>query len=234
MTRLGRRTGPKPGFTQQEVLDAALELGLAHFTLADVAARLGVKSPALYRVISSREDVLRSCLQYIAERATQPAYPPDWPGMLRDFSDWLWELMENHPGLAETLMTVPWAHQVFGPAMNHCLAELTARGLGREQAFLAMDFVADTVVSMHMVAEIMRAPRTETERTWPSGLAAAQERFTQDAAGLPSELYPDAMWLGRGFLDRKIDLIIAGLVARLQQPLGSSSLPLSQPNAQGD
>ena len=41
MTRLGRPTGPKPGFTRAEVVAAALALGVADFTLAGVGARLG-------------------------------------------------------------------------------------------------------------------------------------------------------------------------------------------------
>ena len=47
MTRLGRPTGPKPGFTRAEVVAAALALGVADFTLAGVGARLGVATSAL-------------------------------------------------------------------------------------------------------------------------------------------------------------------------------------------
>ena len=47
MTRLGRPTGPKPGFTRAEVVAAALALGVADFTLAGVGARLGVATETI-------------------------------------------------------------------------------------------------------------------------------------------------------------------------------------------
>ena len=217
MTQLGRRTGPKPVFTAEAVVTAALELGVARFTLADVAARLGVKSPALYRVISSREDLLCACLGRIARRAQRPDYPDTWPGMLRRFGNWLWDLLEEYPGLAETLMTVPWAHQAFGPSMAHTLTELEARGLERSDALLAMDFVADTVVGSHMVIEVMRAPLVETDATWASGLAAAQKRYREEGGRVPPEMAPDQSWVGRGLVDQKIELIITGLAAHLDR-----------------
>jgi len=49
MTRLGKRTGPRPGFTRNDVVEAALELGIADFTLTAVAKRLGVAVSGLYR-----------------------------------------------------------------------------------------------------------------------------------------------------------------------------------------
>ena len=50
--RLGRPTGPRPGFSRDDVVDAALELGIADFTLTAVAKRMGVAVSGLYRTIS--------------------------------------------------------------------------------------------------------------------------------------------------------------------------------------
>ena len=71
--RLGRPTGPRPGFSRDDVVDAALEIGIAEFTLTAVAKHLGVAVSGLYRTISSREDLLAACLERIAAEVDVPA-----------------------------------------------------------------------------------------------------------------------------------------------------------------
>ena len=56
--RLGRKTGPKPKFTSEDAVMAALRLGIDRFTIAGVATQLGVATSAVYRLFDSR-DALR-------------------------------------------------------------------------------------------------------------------------------------------------------------------------------
>lgn len=57
---LGRKTGPKPKFSAADVIDAVLEIGLDRFTMAQVAKKVGVGAPSLYRIYESREDLVGS------------------------------------------------------------------------------------------------------------------------------------------------------------------------------
>ena len=205
MTRLGRPTGPKPGFTRAEVVAAALALGVADFTLAGVAARLGVATSALYRTISSREDLLRACLDEIAARIDFAPDPDDWRRNARNQADALWTELEASPGLDRVLLTVPWAAECFADTIGAAHRAFMAAGMSQEDAALAVDVVGDTVISSHVGVTALRAD-------WRGG---AGPRPGRGASALPAPFHLDPAWLERGWLDRKIDLLVDGLGARL-------------------
>ena len=203
MTRLGRPTGPKPGFTRAEVVAAALALGVADFTLAGVAARLGVATSALYRTISSREDLLRACLDEIAARIDFTPDPDDWRRNARNQADALWTELEASPGLDRVLIGVPWAAECFADTIGAAHRAFMAAGMNEEDAALAVDVVGDTVISSHVGVTALRADRAGGTGPRPGRSA------------LPTPFHLDPSWLERGWLDRKIDLLVDGLAARL-------------------
>ena len=146
MSSLGRPTGPKPSFSRQDVVDAALEEGVDTFSLTAVARRLGVRTSALYRTVSSRDDLLRACLDRLGDQAAVPVAAAirsaqghhDWEPVLRAGAESMWEVLEAHPGLSQVLLTVPWAFQSFATVMNAFLEALEAEGLEHADAVLAL------------------------------------------------------------------------------------------------
>ncbi|MDO4901685.1 TetR/AcrR family transcriptional regulator [Actinomyces sp.] len=237
MTRLGNPTGPKPGFARRDVVDAALDIGIDRFTLSDVAQRLGVATSALYRTISSREDLLRACLERIARDIDFSDLSGPWHRVARDYAERLWALLEAHPGLAGVLLSTSWAYQFFARPITQARHAFAQGGLRSDDAVLALDFIADTVISVHLQTEVARAPSGEAPRTspkgangddrggprTPSGLEEARRRYEEDgrAAQLPAALAPSASWLDRGWLDRKIEVIIRGIASNAAQPTSS-------------
>ncbi|WP_092533433.1 TetR/AcrR family transcriptional regulator [Actinomyces ruminicola] len=228
-TRQGNPTGPKPGFTRRNVVEAALEIGIDRFTLSDVAQRLGVATSALYRTISSREDLLRACLDRVAADTDFSDLGGPWRQVARDYAERLWVLLEARPGLAGVLVSTSWAYQFFARPITQARHALTQGGLSPDDAVLALDFIADTVISVHLQTEVARAPASEgpgisAKETGadaqgglssPSGLEAARRRFEADgrATQLPAELAPSSAWIDRGWLDRKIEVIIRGIAS---------------------
>ena len=205
MAQLGRPTGPKPGFTREQVVSAALEVGIAEFTLARVAARLGVTTSALYRTISSREDLLRACLEDLAARAGTAPDPGDWRATLRNQAQTLWTLLEDHPGLDRVLLTTSWAGDCFADIIAAIHTALVAAGMSPDEAALAVDMVGDTVISSHIGVIGLRSQSTTSDGR-------------PEDSHLPSSFHPDPSWMERGWLDRKIDLILDGLRARMEAP----------------
>lgn len=67
------RPGRPSRFTPQDAVSAALDLGISRFTLAAVAKKLSVATPALYRCFPSRDSLLDACLETIAEHIIVPA-----------------------------------------------------------------------------------------------------------------------------------------------------------------
>ena len=231
---LGRPTGPRPGFSRDDVVDAALGIGIADFTLTAVAKRLGVAVSGLYRTISSREDLLAACLERIAAEVDVPAAGRRWPDAVRAHAEAIWGMLERYPGLAGVIMGVPWAHQLFATRVAHACQVLVDGGLEAEEAGVVLDFVGDTVISTHAQIEVMRSPAGRPELPAPflghepgqsasdagrggaTGLEEAS-RFAKDskAPALPEALTPNESWLDRGGLDRKIEIIIRGVAAGL-------------------
>ncbi|EPH07103.1 hypothetical protein HMPREF1531_00152 [Propionibacterium sp. oral taxon 192 str. F0372] len=203
MTRPGRPTGPKPGFSRHQVVETALELGIADFTLACVASRLGVATSALYRTITSRDDLLRACLEELASRIDFIADPADWRRTVRAQAECLWVLLETNPGLDRVLQMLPWAAECFATTIGAAYQALVEAGVGEHDAALMVDMVADTTIATHL------------------GIVAMRRRPVDDAApepmfsSLPRPFHAEQSWTDRGWLDRKIDLIIDGLSTRI-------------------
>ena len=214
--RLGRPTGPRPGFSRDDVVDAALELGIADFTLTAVAKRMGVAASGLYRTISSREDLLAACLERIAAEVDVPAAGRRWPDAVRAHAEAIWVMLERYPGLAGVIMGVPWAHQLFAAPVAQACQVLVDGGLRVEEAGVVLDFVGDTVISTHAQIEVMRSPVAPSGPGGPTGLEETS-RFAAaaDRPALPEALTPNESWLERGGLDRKIEIIIRGVAAGL-------------------
>ena len=216
MTRLGNPTGPKPRFSRADVVEAALALGIADFTLTAVAGRLGVAVSGLYRTISSREDLLAACLERIAAEVDVPAAGRRWPDAVRAHAEAIWVMLERYPGLAGVIMGVPWAHQLFAAPVAQACQVLVDGGLGVEEAGVVLDFVGDTVISTHAQIEVMRSPAAPSGPGGPTGLEETS-RFAAaaDRPALPEALTPNESWLELGGLDRKIEIIIRGVAAGL-------------------
>ena len=158
MTRLGNPTGPKPRFSRADVVEAALTLGIADFTLTAVAGRLGVAVSGLYRTISSREDLLAACLERVATQMDLTHPGTTWQDAIRAHAESMWNLLEQYPGLAGVVVSVPWAHQLFAGPFAQAHQSLVERGLDPEEAGVVLDFVGDTVITMHAQIEVHALP----------------------------------------------------------------------------
>ncbi|QQM67801.1 TetR/AcrR family transcriptional regulator [Actinomyces weissii] len=148
-----------PALTRDDVVDTALSLGLTTFTLVGVAGRLEVPTSALYRVIDSREDLLRACLERISQECL-PGFDDlsgSWQEVAERYSQLWWDQLEHRPGLAHVLMSSPWAYSVFATVVGSTCAGLEAGGLPAEEALVLADLLVDTVVATHLQLEALEA-----------------------------------------------------------------------------
>ncbi|MEV6930912.1 TetR/AcrR family transcriptional regulator [Dactylosporangium sp. NPDC051485] len=105
----GRR-GPKPAHSVEEIVAAATELadeeGIAAASLPKVASRIGVTTNALYRYVSSKDELI----VLLADRAwgDPPALPDgDWREAAALWSRQLFERFLSRPWLLDVPTTVP-------------------------------------------------------------------------------------------------------------------------------
>ena len=101
------------GFTRDDVVTAALEIGVDRFTMGKVARQLGVSTADLGRTVSSRDDLLVACLERVSADVTLPPTGLSWQDYLRQLSDSLWDVLDANPGLDHTLIDLAWAYVPF-------------------------------------------------------------------------------------------------------------------------
>ncbi|WP_067782716.1 TetR/AcrR family transcriptional regulator [Actinomyces vulturis] len=148
--RPGRKTGPKPKFSADDVIDAALQLGLDTFTMAQVAQAVGVGAPSLYRLFSSRDDLVGACLDRIASQIRWNPQHKDWLNLLRSWARMCWDLCETYPGFDITLYTYPFPQVHFMDYAERVFADFRATGQDNDTITFMMDFIGDTVITIHL------------------------------------------------------------------------------------
>lgn len=205
MTFASSRTGPKPRFTEQDAVFAALDLGLDTFTLASVAQSLGIGTSSLYRVISSRDDLVHLCLSYVSGQFRLRQDELSWDKLLLAVVDDAWALLERYPGLDSIFISTPTASRYFDDFFAKLEARLLAGGFpgSRKRIEFAIDFIFDTTAITH--SEVMAVRKDFDKLKEASASNNAPDRFFA---------FEDS-WAERGWLDRKVKFIIAGINAGL-------------------
>lgn len=208
-TRIGKKTGPKPTFNHEDVVRAAVSLGIDTFTIAGVAQLIKVAPPAVYRLFTSRDDLVDACLAAAAKDIQWTLDNPTWESLLRNYAEETWRVCEKYPGLSVVIFSNPRAFVHILKGAGALVDALCDRGMSRHQAQFALDFIGDTAVSTHIAISSMRS----SNEHGISGLQTARDRMSDLGTEIPTDIViePDASWLDRGNLDEKIDFIIQGL-----------------------
>jgi len=139
------------GLTRAEVVDAALELaaeqGLDLVSIRGVAERLGVTAMALYRYVSSKDDLLDAMSDELYAELRLPGDDDDW-----------WESLAQLARSTRTvLLARPWAVPLFsrplsgphGEALDAALRSALLRaGFSRSEATELHDQLASIVFAL--------------------------------------------------------------------------------------
>ncbi|KZB88547.1 TetR/AcrR family transcriptional regulator [Amycolatopsis regifaucium] len=172
------RRGPKPGYSLEQIVDAAIAQadaeGFAALTMPSIAKRLGVTANALYRYLSSKEELL----VLVAEAAWGPPPEPpsgDWRAAVTAWAHALLERCRRHPWLIElpvrSAPTTPnllgWLENFLDGMADSGLSTgdvvgcaLLVDGWVRSTAALLRDVHASTPERVQAVSEFLR-PRLE-------------------------------------------------------------------------
>jgi AcrR family transcriptional regulator len=180
---VGRR-GPRPGLTLAGIAEAAVALadaeGLAAVSMARVAERVGVTTMALYRYVSSKDDLLALMMETAlgeavaaAERAaaTAPGAPgvPGWRSTLERWCHDQLALAQVHPWSVQAPVTA----SLPGPARVAFL-ERGLRALDGTPLTWAEKTAVVGHLSLHVLSESqVVAARTTAERAARAAAEAA-------------------------------------------------------------
>lgn len=127
------RRGPKPGYSLEQIVDAAIAQadaeGYAALSMPSIAKRLGITANALYRYLNSKEELL----VLVAEAAWGPPPEPasgDWRAAVTAWARALLERCRRHPWLIDLpVRSVPSTPNLLGWLENF-LEGMAGSGLG--------------------------------------------------------------------------------------------------------
>jgi AcrR family transcriptional regulator len=166
-----QRPGPKPRFTQADLVDAALgvidEHGFTGLSLRAVARELGVTSMAIYTYVASRQELYGLVVdRLIRAKLSEFDWPDRWPDALRAFADNLSELIEHHPALLEAFAAGQMRTDVALSVADQMLQRLLDGGLPIRGAGVAYAAMHALVLGDAVLREASKSTTT-TETTSP-------------------------------------------------------------------
>lgn len=166
-------------------MQAALDIGVTTFTMAAVAAKLGVTSPALYRCFWSREELLEACLQKISGELTIPPDEGSWRTFLERVAHGAWSLFTVYPEVETVFSGNSDSHLIASSSRKRLLAVLGGYGFTGRQALFCLMYITNlttsSVAEMHRrLAEFTRDLGSSSARSFRT----SDDTLITDAEGL--------------------------------------------------
>lgn len=227
--RAGTKTGPRPRFDVETAVAVASELGISSFTLSQVATRLGISSPALYRVVSSRDQLADLAMKRWVDSIELPTAQLPWQEQVLGFAKVLWDAYEAQPEMSLYMMSHPESVRHVFPRLTEVGRNLVAGGFPADpdRVAFALDFVADTVQGAHLGSQYMDVSdvgdghrdrgdgAAGSDSTQPTGPNRDEGRAVMAEFMDAVEAAPEQDWTYWTWTRRKVEFIIAGLESGL-------------------
>lgn len=145
-----------------QVLEAALAVGLQQLTMATVADRLGVAKAVLYGYVANREELVRLAAAFAARHHDFPEdHGQSWTIWTLEYARALFETMTMEGELLETWLNGGQSPVVEVDAAEMWLAAMTKRGFSGEEALQLRRAVSHVVIGAAASAKRDRRLRTE-------------------------------------------------------------------------
>ncbi|HEX3424852.1 MAG TPA: TetR/AcrR family transcriptional regulator [Acidimicrobiales bacterium] len=227
---------PRPALTRQRIVETALQLverhGLDGLTMRRVAAALQVTPMSLYNHVADKAELVDLMVDYVIEDvvARSAQDEGDWEARIRGLCRRNYEVWKAHPGIVRI-----YAEGVsLGPNglanLEHAVEILRQAGFSDDDAGSAVTLLYRWSMASLVVS---RAQPTAADQPPLPQTATKEERMAAYFSALPREEIPNieasAMTLSATSFDFGLDVIIAGLKARLAATTALQEPPDVQP-----
>ena len=166
-----------------QVIEAALAVGLKRLTMAAVAERLGVGKAVLYGYVSSREELTQLAA---AQAARHHRFPTDkgqpWSLWILEYARALFEVMTVEGDLLESWVAGEQSPLVEVDAAEMWLRALTRRGFSGEEALQLRRSVSHIVIGAAASSKRDRTLRAEGRPRPESAKKAVLDRPEEETA----------------------------------------------------
>ena len=141
--RAGKRPGPKPRLTRDEIVEAAVAVGVDHLSIAAVAERLGVAPGTLYRYVDGLEEIAAAALARVFADTPLPSAEYGWRAFLEAEAALAFEQLLRYAPLVRDLDAD--LSTVTADRMRRTILVLDAAGFSPGSAVRVADAVLDIV-----------------------------------------------------------------------------------------
>jgi AcrR family transcriptional regulator len=195
-----RKPGRPRALTVDAIAQAALDDGVATFSMPSVARRLGVAHSGLYRYVTDRDDLLVQALDMAFLSTEWPDADRPWDELLREIGLAVWRACDAYPGLDRASQSARKPSPALLAKMENWIVSVRDQGFSPEDAAVSVEFVISLALDCSAImARLQKAERAELSRS--------------DVPVLKT-FDTDEVWVGRGLYDRKLDIFLAGLTTR--------------------
>ncbi|MBV8062258.1 MAG: TetR family transcriptional regulator [Nevskia sp.] len=216
---LRRRTqaparGRPPRVSAAAIVAVAIDIGLSHVTLAEVAGRLGVTVPALYRHVRNRDEIVRlAAIQLAVKRGAPAGAARHWSEVVRSCADGMVELFVAEPQLICEVMNGTLGPDGEMDFVEQFLAALTPHGFTAAEGIRVHHAVAMLAIGAAVSATAMKSGYSGGASHESSIRAALARRGPQELplvrSALPAYLHIDPQqWR------ESLDALVASIAAR--------------------
>lgn len=195
---MDRKPGRPRALTVEQIAQAALDEGVATFSMPSVARRLGVAHSGLYRYVTDRDELLREAFELAALEVTWPSVDLPWRDLLEALGETVWDMCDAHPGLDGVSLTAPTWSKIAEAHVGDYVTALHNEGFQVEDAALAVHWVYSLALNSSVEMARLKA------------FKAREESRGSDAEILKA-YDNDEFWTGRGYYGRRLNILLNGL-----------------------
>jgi len=196
----GRR-GPKPRYSANQVVDAAVAVadaeGLQAISVRRIAQELGVSPMSIYTYVPSKAELVGLMFDMVlGETATQEPAVDDWREALTFIACERWRLTERHPWMLDLALHRPPLGPNLVARHEVALRILDATGLDDLTKDLVIDVLHNFLVGALLEAREAREAERVSGLTDEQWFAMAEPALT---AQLDPEKFPHVLRLGEAW-----------------------------------
>lgn len=174
------KKGRPAQISKKQIVECALKMGLSKVSMHALGKQLGVSATALYRHVSSKEELIVLCCDYVMERVAIPK-EAEWEQYLYAFARNFRKVLLSIPGSVEFIRY----NQQFTPATsvlaNDVLGVFREAQFGAEEGFMAFASVFTRVTDIVQHQEQAERLQLNAEN--------------QEAESVDAEKLPNLAWL---------------------------------------
>lgn len=148
------------------IADAALEIGIATFTMPAVAARLGVELAELHDHVRDRTQVQVRAIERAALSVDWPDPGLPWRELIRALTHTVWTICQRYPGYDVAAMSPPgWPTRLVEQVAPY-IASLHHQGATIEDASVVVEIAGNHALATSRMHAGSGDPTDPTARPW--------------------------------------------------------------------